>query len=509
MGRAVTISREWRQGNKRQQHYGSSCWTPRLSQLAPSSCSTQRMKGITMTTQHPDDLAVTQVRGQDDLVAVSPNLGAGYVPVDEDADFVPPKGRGAASFALGTSMAIDNSEGGVSKTFFPQMMTAFHVGNAELGLINSLSMFARMIFGPGWAIAADKFGRKKILFIVTGLWGIWTAATAFAQSWNQLLILYGISLIGTVASEPITNGLLGSLYKKSERGKAFGTVRGTSSMLGMAITPLLGQLGDNPNGWRYAMVIMGVLSLVSGILILIFVKEPERHGDKIADDPDAGIFKWADVPKLFKIPTVAATVPMLFLITSMVLFGFMGKFWAKDLGFGVKNAAYLYTAFQAGAMISAFLGGFLGDLFQRKFGHKGRIILFQLYAAAFAVMTYVAFQIKFGFGPYIAIVFVLGLVFSVGFSGCVLPMISSVTPKQLSATGFAVLFSLCQGLITAGMSIFVGKISVGMGLQQAILFFVTIPYLLNAIYWFVYYRIYPKDVAMQGERTRLIEQGIF
>ena len=80
-----------------------------------------------------------------------------------------------------------------------------------------------------WAIAADRFGRKRILLIGHRGLGLWTIATGFAQTWTMLLILYAIALIGTVASEPILNGLLGSLYRSSERGKAFGTVRGVSS----------------------------------------------------------------------------------------------------------------------------------------------------------------------------------------------------------------------------------------------------------------------------------------
>ncbi|WP_420176655.1 MFS transporter [Luteococcus sp. OSA5] len=462
-----------------------------------------------MTTQHPDDPSITRVPGQEDLVAVSPNLGAGYVPVDEGADFVKPKGRTGAAISLAMAQSIDNTEGGVSKTFFPQIMTAFSLGNAELGFLNSLSMWARMLFGPFWAMAADKFGRKKILFIVTGLWGVWTLATGLAQSWTQLWILYGISLVGTVASEPIMNGLLGSLYAKHERGKAFGTVRGVSSFIGMALTPLLGQLGDNPNGWRYAMVVMGCLSILSGILILIFVKEPEKSASKITDDPDSGMFKWSDVPKLFKIPTIVGMAFMLPMVTSLVMFGFQGKFWATDLGFGVKEASYLYTVMQAGMLCSAFLGGFLGDLFQRKLGDKGRIMLFQIYGLGFAAITFLAFQVRWGHAAYYGIVFLLGLVFSIGFSGCVLPMVSSVAPVQLSATAFAVLFSLVQGFLTAMMSLATGWMADTFGLQQTLLYFVTIPYILNAVYWTVFYRVYPKDVAMQAERSRLIEEGAF
>ncbi|TBT84996.1 MFS transporter [Propioniciclava sinopodophylli] len=473
----------------------------------------------------------TQVPGTDDMAAVTP---AGVTVVDGDEtdderDFVPPKGRVGATIALGVSQSIDNSEGGVSKTFFPQIMNAFGLSDAELGLLNALGNAARMIFGPVWAMLADRFGRKLILFIVTGLWGVWTLGAAFAQSWTMLLVLYGISLVGTVASEPILNGLLGSLYKRSERGKAFGTVRATSAALGFVMTPALGQFGGDPNGWRYAFITMGVLSIVSGILILIFVNEPKKVEKENADElkSEAGLFSLADAVKLFKIPTIALIAPMLLLVTSLVLFGFMGQVWARDMGFGVKNGSYLYTVFQIGAMLSALIGGFLADVFVKKFGHKGRIMLFQIYAVLFGSIIAITMYfykvwtpgIQSGDGQqvlqdpsivYYVLVFLMGLIFSIGFSGCVLPMVSSVCPKQLSATSFAVLFSLIQGGINVVYSLVLGNVSKAIGsLPLTILLLVSIPYFINAIYFFVFYKTYEKDVHLQAERTALIEQGKF
>ncbi len=477
---------------------------------------------------------VSQVPGTDDLTAVGP---AGNVTLldgdesDDERDFVPPKGRLGATITLGLSQSIDNSEGGVSKTFFPQIMAAFQLGDTHLGILNALGYAARMIFGPVWAMVADKFGRKAVLFIVTGLWGLWTIAAAFAPNWTTLLIIYGISLIGTVASEPILNGLLGSLYKRSERGKAFGAVRGVSAGLGFVMTPLLGQFGNNPEGWRWAFVTMGILSITSGILILFFVHEPKEVDSDNKEElkSDAGMFKIADAAKLFKIPTLALMAPMLLLVTSLVLFGFQGQVWARDLGYGVVNSSYLYTVMQIGMFISAFLGGWLGDRFQHWFGHKGRIMLFQIYGVAFG--TIIALTIYFAHwwdsdvsplptpdSPptndpsfmYYVMVFLMGLIFSWGFSGCVLPMVSSVCPVQLSATSFAVLFSLIQGGINVVYSLGVGVASEAIGsLPLTILLGAAIPYFLNSLYWFLFYKTYPKDVELQTQRSHLMAQGKF
>ncbi|MDN5571687.1 MAG: MFS transporter [Propionibacteriaceae bacterium] len=478
-----------------------------------------------------DPFGASEVPETGDMAATTPQ-GVSIVDVDDDADerdFVPPPGRLAGTVVLGMSQSIDNSEGGVSRTFFPQIMNAFGLGDDSLGLLGGLSSGARMIFGPLWAIQADRFGRKRILFVVTGLWGLWTVAAGYAPNWPVLLIIYSISLIGTVASEPILNGLLGSLYSRSERGKAFGTVRGVSAAVGFIITPLLGQFGSNPEGWRWAFMTMGGLSILSGILILIFVKEPDRDttGGSEEVKAEAGMFRWSDAAKVMKIPTLALMAPMLLLVTSLVLFNFVAQVWARDFGFGITNAAYLNTVMQIGMAVSALVGGLTGDWFVRRLGHKGRIVLFQIYGVAFAAIIALTMywarlwdsDIVRGDGQvvtndpsllYYVMVFLMGLIFSFGFSGCVLPMVSTVCPRQLSATSFALLFSLIQGGINTVYQPLVGVIARAIGdLPLTILVGVCVPYVLNSLYWSLFYRTYEKDVSLQNERTRLIAEGKF
>lgn len=187
-----------------------------------------------------------------------------------------------------------------------------------LGLLSSISKFARMLFGPFWALTADKFGRKKVLILVTGVWGLWTIACGFDPNFTWLLNLY--SVIGTVASERIINGLLPDLFRQSQRGKAYGTFR----------------------------------------------------------------------------------------------------------------AICLHR------------------------------------------------------------------------SGCVLSMVSNVVPSQLNATAFAMLFSFIQGGITALMTLGFGFVAEASSSQTMFLWFVVVPYLLNALYWTLFYRIYPKDVECQKEHSALV-----
>ncbi|WP_193106033.1 MFS transporter [Brachybacterium sp. FME24] len=423
-------------------------------------------------------------------------------------------GNGKAMAAMGFSQAVDNSEGGLINTFFPLIGAAFGIGEGMLGVMSSISKFARMLFGPFWAMMADKYGRKRILILVTGIWGLWTVASGFAPNFTWLLILYSISVVGTVASEPIINGLLPDLFKQSQRGKAYGTIRAIGTGTGILMGPAIGLFarGDNPDGdaWRYAMWTMGAISILSGVLIAAWVKDPRQNTAREDMMSEAGKFKISDGARLFKIPTISLMAGMIVLVTSLVLFAFYPNFLVVERGLSVFEATMAMSAFSIGAVFSSFLGGRLADLFVKKFGEKGRIMLMQIYLVSFAATVALVTQVPYeGFLVSIPFNLLLGLVFSIGFSGCVLPMVSNVVPTQLNATAFAMLSSLIQGGLTALMVLGLGFVAEAFSSQSMFLWFVVTPYLLNAIYWTLFYKVYPRDVERQRERTEQVAAGAF
>lgn len=403
-------------------------------------------------------------------------------------------GRWRAVAVTSLANVVDNTEGGLINTLFPVIRTALNLDLGALGVLTSISKFARMIAGPFWSVLADKYGRKRVLAFVTGVWSIWTILTGLAQNYAQLLILYSIAVVGTVAAEPIINGMMVDLFEDEERGKAYGAVRSLAGLGGLLLTPLIGQLSKVEQGWRIGLFIMGGIGVVTGVLVLLFVREPVRRATTGASAE--GTFNLAEVRAIMKSPTVLLLIGSLVFITSLVLFAFFVTYYVEVRGWSTADAALLYTVFLGGFMLSSLIGGTLGDWFDRRFGPRGRIMLMQLYLVVFAVMSFVALQIDWGHGLLLYVVlFFFGLVAAIGFSGAVLPMVAAVVPAELSATAFALLFSLVQGLLTALLSLALGYIAEAIGLQSVMFWLVTAPYAINAVYWFLFYRVYPREVA--------------
>ncbi len=403
-------------------------------------------------------------------------------------------GRWRALVALAVAFISDSAEGGLVNVLFPVIRQSLQLGVDALGLLSSISRIARVVFGPLWSLAADRYGRTRVLVLVTGVWGIWTAAAGLAQDFTQLLVLYSIGVIGTVASEPIANALLTDLFEEHERGRAYGAIRSVGTAGGLVLVPLIGQLAGIADGWRLGMVLMGLLSMLSGLLIAAYVREPPRRqsANEFAE------FRVADVVGLFRIPSFVLLAVMLPLTTSLLVFPFFVTFFVDVRGWLTGDATVLFGVFMAGFALSSLLGGVLGDRFEQWYGPNGRIALMQLYLLGFAAMSYLAFQRDWGYGATVyAIQFLFGLVASIGFSGVVLPMVSAIVPIGLAATAFAVLFSLIQGLAAAVLTLALGWLATWHGFANAMLWLVTLPYLANALYWFAFYRVYPRDVAAQ------------
>lgn len=413
------------------------------------------------------------------------------------------KTRPGAMFAFAVGTMSDSMEGGLINTLFPVISKALGLDIGALGTLSSISKWARMLFGTLWAIAGDKFGRKKILVWMTGAWGLWTAAAGFAQNFTQLLILYSIGVIGTVAAEPIQNGLMVDMFDEEERGKAYGTLRTIGVAAGLVLTPLIGRLSTWPtpeNGWRIGMYIMGGLSVLSGLLLQIFLKEPPRR--IVAGDPDAGKFKISDIKEIVKIPTFWLLAVMLLFVTSMVFFAFMVTYFVKVRGWETAAAAVLYTAFMGGWAVGGITGGAIGDFFQKKFGDKGRVMFMQIYLFSWAIGTYLFTQIDWGKGIVVYIIaFLVGLIGSWGFSGAVLPMVGQIVEPQYAATTFALLFSFIQGAITAIYLLLIKPLATALGsLDKVFLYMLCIPYAVNGVFWFLFYLTYPKDVQKRKAR---------
>jgi MFS family permease len=400
--------------------------------------------------------------------------------------------RWRSVYSLAFGNAIDNADGKLLNFIFPSIRQALNMNLETLGILTSIGLLSRMLFGPLWALAGDRWNRKTLMFLVTGVWGIWTILAGLAQTELQFLVLYSIAALGTVATEPLTSSLTADLFPEADRGRAFGVLRGVGGLILLVFVPLGIVFTHFADGWRWALFTVGGLSMLSGVFVLLFVRDPGRGVSEVQKAPNERLHK-GDLRFLWKTPSLWLMAASVTLITSLVIVSFALTFLTDIRGFGLAQAQIVMAIFGVTFAASSLVGGRLGDWAHHKAAHRGRILLMQVYLVAYAVLTYLTLQVAWPLWVYYPLFFVFGAIAGVGVPGAVMPLVSSVVLPETRSTAFGFLFSLVQGAVLALLTWIFPLLAERFGQMATFFWMTTVPYLVNAVLWFALYRTVPRD----------------
>jgi EmrB/QacA subfamily drug resistance transporter len=114
--------------------------------------------------------------------------------------------------------------------------------------------------------AADRYGRKRVLLLGLGLFGLASLAGGFAQEPGQLVAARAVQGIGAAALAPAALALLSATFPAGKpRVRAFGVWSATNAA-GGAVGVLLGGLLTEYVSWRWVMFVN--VPMAAGTLVL-------------------------------------------------------------------------------------------------------------------------------------------------------------------------------------------------------------------------------------------------
>jgi MFS family permease len=226
---------------------------------------------------------------------------------------------------LGFGFFKDSAEDLALPMLFPAIRDSLGLSYGAGGVIYAVHTIVQTMSGPFWGFAADRYNRKWILVIGTGIWGTLMALAALATDYWQLLSIRVIACIGLGALYPAAFSMLADVFGPNKRGRAMGTI-GMIGMFGVVAAAIgFGVLLDTANegwkwwvidlnpdtGWRWAFVILGLASILAGILIAVMVKNPVRGGAEpeleeviTEDEAEKFRFQFAELKEILKSGTV-------------------------------------------------------------------------------------------------------------------------------------------------------------------------------------------------------------
>jgi MFS family permease len=412
--------------------------------------------------------------------------------------------------ALAFGYFIDQGEGQAMSVLFPTIKGLWGLDYTALGTIGTIRNILQSISAPFWGYAADRFSRKRVIIFGTGIWGLWTLACGLVQNFGQMLVIRAISGVGLGCLMPATFSLMSDMFPPRRRGRALGALESVG-VTGIIVGTLgLGMLAT-PALWRWGFFLLGGFSVVSGLFVAVFVKEPVRGScepelaGRITEE-DAASYRaqLSDVWRVLSIPTIwvaigqglAGSMPWvvmgLYLITWLV--DVRGMTEAITFDHPVGSATLTFAAIVVGTAISNIIGGILGDWAEGKSPKYGRTIIGQISIVCGIPLTYVLFTqtADWGFWRLFALCFLTALLISWPGKGAKEPMMQGVVAPELRATAFAMTTFIESGFAAIAAYI-AGSLADALGLTRALLWTIPFPWVICALLYSGFYFTYPRD----------------
>src|SRR6202046_4996487 len=159
----------------------------------------------------------------------------------------------------------------------PTLMVLWHISRAQAGLLGSSSLLLSAIGGWLAGLAADRWGRVRVLQLTIVWFAFFTFLSGFTNSFQQLFVVRGLQGLGFGGEWAVGSVLIGEKIRAEYRGRAVGTTQaGWAIGWGVAAIcyTLLFHIFPAAIAWR-VMFWIGLLPSLLAIWIRHHVEEPE------------------------------------------------------------------------------------------------------------------------------------------------------------------------------------------------------------------------------------------
>lgn len=172
---------------------------------------------------------------------------------------------------LGNSMLIP---------VLPLMEKKLEISKVQSSYIITAYSIVTIFFIPLAGYLSDRFGRKAVIIpalILTGVGGLISGLAAALMNKSFTVIIIGRVLqgIGASGAMPIVLPLVGDIFKRDEEASEVLGIIETSNTIGKVISPILGA-ALTAIVWFFPFFFIPLLSIISIIFMLIFIKVPKR-----------------------------------------------------------------------------------------------------------------------------------------------------------------------------------------------------------------------------------------
>jgi MFS family permease len=372
-----------------------------------------------------------------------------------------PRQRNRAFVAAGLGWGLDGFDWTMLAYALPAITAALSLSPSQGPFVVAFSLVASAFGGVVGGTLADRFGRVRVLTWVILGYSLFTALTASAQNFEQLLFWRTLHGFAFGAEWAVGAALLAEYAVPAHRGRTMGLLQSTYA-IGWAISTaayliLFNSMNDE-KAWRY-LFLVGILPAIAAFFIRLRTKDRVRTN--ISKDSPPISF-----PLLFRRDIRRTSIlATLFGVggqgTYYSVFVFLPTFLVEERHQTVVGTATYSWVVIAGSFIGYILAGFIHDAFGRRPGFT-----FYFLGSAAAITAFVLIPIDGSFITY-TVSFLLGF-FASGQAAGYGSFLAELFPSEMRGAGQGLAYNAGRGLAALGPG-FIGITADSIGLGASIM----------------------------------------
>jgi len=179
---------------------------------------------------------------------------------------------------------LDYMDRNILSAIVPQLkdpVGGFALTNRQVGMLTTCFLISYSLVNPAMGWAGDRFKRTWLIAAGVAVWSLATVATAYAKSYNQLLICRAALGVGEATYGVIAPTIIIDIFSRERRStmlSAFYLAMPLGSAIGLAIGAPIAKA----YGWPAAFLVVGLPGLAAAFLALLLPDPVRGASEKVS-----------------------------------------------------------------------------------------------------------------------------------------------------------------------------------------------------------------------------------
>ncbi|WP_175779526.1 MFS transporter [Burkholderia anthina] len=345
----------------------------------------------------------------------------------------------------------------------PAITASLKIGPAEAGLLITATLLGVGISGIVMGPVADRWGRRTVLLLSLGGFGLLTMTIAAASDWREVLVLRFLSGLGLGSVWSIAASHVTETWPSDQRARATSFVLSSFS-IGAASAAAAAAYVLPAHGWRVLFFVCGAAVAIAMAYVWLCVPESavwqaERRQTR-SSPPQRSSSQGVGAlftPALLRVTLLGTLTSGLALAAYWGASTWLPTFLVRERGLDVGTMARFLALLNVGMFIGYNAFGYIAD----RIGKKKALIL-SLVCSGLLLPVYVQATnstLLLWLGPVFA--------FFLAFAGLMGSYLAELFPTHVRATGTGFCFNVGRGL-SAFAPLLLGAMSGALGFGPSI-----------------------------------------